>query len=336
MSEAAHVPEPRQSYELDGCEVQERAFLDALALGRLHHAWLLTGPRGVGKATFAFRAARRLLGAAPDEGRGLLGASPDDPVCRRIEASAHADLTVLSRPFDEKRGRYKGVITVDEARKLPDAFASTAGEGGWRVAIVDAADDLNANAANAILKTLEEPPRKAVVFLVAHAPGLLPATVRSRCRRLAFTAPGETAAAAVVERILGVDAATAKEAARLARGRPGEAARLAEAGAPALAAQLDRLFTALPRLDGEEAQRLADKLSGREAESEDARAYFFEALRDLALARARAGTGVEAWAALWEHADRLERDLDGLNLDPRLVVLEALGAARDAAATQAA
>lgn len=334
MNDAAQVPEPRESYELVGCEAQERAFLDALGRGRLHHAWLLTGPRGVGKATFAFRAARRLLGAAPDESRGLLGAAPEDPVCRRIEAGAHADLTLLMRPYDEKRGRRKGAITVEEARKLPEAFAATAGEGGWRVAIIDAADDLNANAANAILKTLEEPPLKAVVFLVAHAPGLLPATVRSRCRKLSFAAPGEAASVSVLERLLGLDAAAAKQAARLAGGRPGEAVRLAAAGVTALAVQLHRVFEALPQLDGEEAKGLADAIGEREAE--DPRAYFFEALRAHALSRARSGTGVEAWSHLWDRASRLERELDGLNLDPRLVVLEALTAARDAAGSQAA
>jgi DNA polymerase-3 subunit delta' len=328
MTGAAHAPEPRASYDLIGCEAQERAFLEALELGRLHHAWLLTGPRGVGKATFAFRAARRLLGAKPDQSRGLMGSAPDDPVCRRVESGAHADLTVLTRPYDEKRGRYKGVITVEEARRFPDAFASTAGEGGWRVAIVDAADDLNANAANAILKTLEEPPQKAVVLLVAHAPGLLPPTVRSRCRRLAFAAPGEAVAADVVERLLGVDAKIAVAAARLARGRPGEAVRLAAADVTALAARLERVFEALPRLDAEEAQKLADLLGGRDAE--DPRAFFFDALREHALARARAGRGVEAWAGLWDRASGLERALDGLNLDPRAVVLEALNAARDA------
>lgn len=334
MSEAAAVPEPRESYELVGHEAAEQAFLDAMARGRVHHAWLLTGPRGVGKASFAYRAARRLLGAAANADYGLLGASPEDPVCRRIEAGAHADLTVLSRSFDEKRGRYKGAITVEVARKLADAFASTAGEGGWRVAIVDAADDLNANAANAILKTLEEPPRRAVVLLVCHAPGLLPATVRSRCRRLAFRAPGEDAARALVERLLGASENTARAAAQLAGGRPGEAVRLAAAGGERLAPRLEKLLGGLPRLDAEEAHQLAEEIGERDAE--DLRAFFFDALGAHAAARARQGENVEAWGALWDHASRLGYELDALNLDAKLVILDALAAARAAAEGKAA
>jgi DNA polymerase-3 subunit delta' len=333
MSEAVAVPEPRDSYELIGCEAAERAFLGALEAGRLHHAWLLAGPRGVGKATFAYRAARRLLGASPSERFGLLGSDPEDRVCRRIAAQAHADLTVLTRPYDEKRGRQKGVITVDEARRLAEGFSSTAGEGGWRVAIIDAADDLNVNAANAILKTLEEPPRRAVIFLVAHAPGLLPATVRSRCRRLSFVAPGEEAAAGIVERLLEQPPETARLAARLARGRPGEAVRLAAAGAPALMTRLERLFSSLPRLDAEEAHALAEAVGARDAE--DLRAFFFEALQNLTLERARAGDA-ESWAGCWDRVGRLAREMDGLNLDPRLAALDGLAAARDAAGARTA
>jgi DNA polymerase-3 subunit delta' len=330
------IPEPCDSYELLGCEGAERAFLAALERGRIHHAWLLAGPRGVGKATFAFRAARRLLGAAPAASLGLLGASPEDPVCRRIVAGSHADLTVISRPYDEKRGRYKGEITVDEARKLAEAFTATAGEGGWRVAIIDAADDLNVNATNAILKTLEEPPPRAVVFLVCHAPGRLPATVRSRCRRLVFAPPGEPIAAEVTKSLLGCSDEAAAAAAKLAQGRPGEAVRLAAAGGADLALRLDRLFRSLPRLDAEEAHALADKLGGgfsdqARQEAEELRPYFFEALSAHALAQTRAGGSAEAWGEAWDQVVELSRDLDELNLDGRLVVLEALGAAQRAA-----
>ncbi len=333
MSGDVPVPEPRRSYDLLGHEEVERAFLEALRRGRAHHAWLLTGPRGVGKATFAFRAARRLLGAAADPRHGLLGASPDDPVSRRVASGAHADLTVIARPYDEKRARYRGEITVDEARKLAAAFASTAAEGGWRVAIIDAADDLNPNAANAILKTLEEPPPRAIVFLVSHAPGRLATTIRSRCRRLAFRAPGEAVAQAVAKSVLGCGDAAAADAARLARGRPGEAVRLAAAGGASLAPRLARLLDALPRLDAEEAHRLAEAIGEREAE--DLRMLFFEALGEHARARVRAGGSAEAWGALWDHVSARAVELDRLNLDPRLVVLEALAGARDAAGADA-
>ena len=330
---SAAAAEPRESYDLSGHETEERAFLDALRRGRLHHAWLLTGPRGVGKATFAYRAARRLLGARDDPGHGILGAAPDDPVCHRIEAGAHGDLLVLSKPWDDKRGRYRGAITVDEARKLGERFASTAGEGGWRVAIIDAADDLNVNAANAILKTLEEPPSRAVIFLVCHAPGRLPTTVRSRCRRLRFAAPDENTAASIVARALGCDDAAARAAARLASGRPGEAIRLAAAGGADLAPQLADVLDGLPRLDGDAAHRLADALGG--VDDGDLRAFFFDALAAHALGEARGGRGVDAWGGFWERSQQLARELDGLNLDPKLAVLDALAAARTAAETAA-
>lgn len=333
MSDPAAVPEPRDSYELLGCEAAETAFLDALRRGRVHHAWLLTGPRGVGKATFAYRAARRLLGAAPDPRYGVLGAAPEDPVCRRMAAGSHADLTVLSRPYDDKRERYKGAITIDEARKLTEGFASTAAEGGWRVAIIDAADDLNANAANAILKTLEEPPTRAVVFLIAHAPGLLPATVRSRCRRLAFAAPGEEIATTVVKRLLRCSDEAAAVAARLAQGRPGEAVRLAAAGGADLAPRLEKLFAGLPRLDSQAAHDLSEEIGEKDAE--DLRTFFFEALCNHALARARAGGSPTAWGGLWDRVSKLAYEVDGLNLDAKLVVLEALTAACEAAEAEA-
>jgi DNA polymerase-3 subunit delta' len=165
------IPHPRTVFEYAEGEAVERAFQNALERGRLHHAWLLVGPEGVGKATFAYRAARRLLGAAPSAALGVLGSRPDDPVCRQMIAQAHPDLMVLQR--EGLDGKPRRGIPVDEARGLPDFFAKSPATAPYRVAIIDSADDLNANAANAVLKTLEEPPERGVVFLVSHAPGAL-------------------------------------------------------------------------------------------------------------------------------------------------------------------
>ncbi|MBV9510117.1 MAG: AAA family ATPase, partial [Caulobacteraceae bacterium] len=183
MAEAAQIPHPREVFGFEHGEAAERAFLAAAGRGRLHHAWLLTGPEGVGKATFAYRAARRLLGAAPDEGYGLLGASPHDPVSRQVLVRSHPDLMVLEREV-EGAAKARKVIPVDEARRLPEFFAKSPSIAAYRVAIVDAVDDMNSNAANALLKTLEEPPERGVLFLVSHTPGGLLPTIRSRCRRL--------------------------------------------------------------------------------------------------------------------------------------------------------
>ena len=160
---------PRDRFDLQPSIDAEAAFEDARQRGRLHHAWLLCGPEGVGKATFAYRAARRLLGAAPDPSRGLLGTRPDDPVSRLISAQSHPDLLVLERLVEN--GKVKKSISVDQARDLPEFFSKSPSQASARVAIVDAADDLNLNAANALLKVLEEPPEHGVLLLVTHCAG---------------------------------------------------------------------------------------------------------------------------------------------------------------------
>jgi hypothetical protein len=175
---------PRESFELEGAHAQEASFIDAAERGRLHHAWLLTGPEGIGKATFAYRAARRLLGAKADPAFGPLGAAPDDPVSRLVAAQSHPDLLVLER--EVVGGKVKKTISAEAARQLPEFFARTPGMAPHRVAIIDSADDLNETSENALLKTLEEPPPRGVLFLVSHAPGGLLPTMRSRCRRLTF------------------------------------------------------------------------------------------------------------------------------------------------------
>ena len=168
MTEPLH---PRETFAYEGGEAVEGAFQEALARGRLHHAWLLTGPEGVGKATLAYRMARRLLGARPDPSQGLLGAAPSDVVSRQVAARSHPDLMVLERLTDD--GKARKSIPVDEARQLPEFFSTTPAISPYRVAIIDAADDLNVNAANAVLKTLEEPPPRGVILLISHAPGKL-------------------------------------------------------------------------------------------------------------------------------------------------------------------
>jgi hypothetical protein len=152
----------RDRFDLVPDAAAEVAFLDAFGKDRLHHAWLLCGPEGSGKATFAFRAARRLLGAAPDPSRGPLGTSPDDPVARLVTARSHPDLLVLERAVEG--GKTKKSISVDQARELPEFFSKSPSQARYRVAIIDAADDLNLNAANALLKVLEEPPERGVLF----------------------------------------------------------------------------------------------------------------------------------------------------------------------------
>ncbi|MBM3606380.1 MAG: DNA polymerase III subunit delta', partial [Alphaproteobacteria bacterium] len=175
------APHPRHAARVIGQDSAIAAFVEAARGGRLHHAWLLTGPRGVGKATLAWTIARWLLAGADSAD---LFADRDSPEARRIAALSEPRLQLIRRPWDDKTGRLRTEITVDEIRRLLSFFHLSAAEGGRRVAIIDAADDMNIAAANALLKALEEPPTDALILLVAHQPaGLLP-TIRSRCRTL--------------------------------------------------------------------------------------------------------------------------------------------------------
>ena len=179
-------PHPRETHALFGHRAAEATLAQAFAGGRLHHAWLLAGRAGIGKATLAYHMARHML-ARPEErdpAAATLDVPPGSAATRQVARLAHPGLLVLRRPYDLKSKRLLSVISVDEVRRLRGFLGLTGAEGGWRVVIVDSADELNANAANALLKSLEEPPPRALFLLVTSQPsGLLP-TIRSRCRRL--------------------------------------------------------------------------------------------------------------------------------------------------------
>ena len=190
------IKEPFENVFFCGQENAERRFLTALNSGRLHHAWLLSGPKGVGKASFAFRIARALV----EWSGGSLHLTPQDldqasqdyqPVFRKIAQGAHPNLLHLTIPYDEKTKKFKTELPVSEIRKTNGFFGTTAGENGWRITVVDKADDMNANAANALLKILEEPPEKTLFFLITDKPEKLLPTIRSRCQKLDFDKLGE-------------------------------------------------------------------------------------------------------------------------------------------------
>ena len=208
------IPAPRENPLLFGHEEAETRFLRELAQGRPHHAYLMTGPKGIGKATLAYRLARHILAdgavkakqAAPKASVSLFGdvlpAEPaptpstggaDDPLFRRIAAGSHTDLLTVAPAYDKKKDTEKSAISVEDARKVPEFLSLTPAEGLWRVVIVDAVDQLNVNAANALLKILEEPPANAILLLVCHEPGAILPTIRSRCRKFALAAPERAA-----------------------------------------------------------------------------------------------------------------------------------------------
>jgi DNA polymerase-3 subunit delta' len=329
----AEAPHPRETFGYEGGEAVDGAFLDAMARGRLHHAWLLTGPEGVGKATFAYRAARRLLGARPDQRFGLLGASPDDPVSRQVASRSHPDLMVLERENED--GKARKSILVDQARRLPEFFAKAPASAPFRVAIIDSADDLNPNAANALLKTLEEPPARGVLFLVSHAPGGLIATIRSRCRRLAFPAWDEARITAFLQARTGIDAESALRLARMSRGAPGRALQMAEGGALDADAVAHEILTRLPAAD--EAGLLAVADSFRGAEGQKRFDLLFDRLQEQVRAMATraaeegASAEIDRWARAWESLIALPREAEAVNLDRADAFFTAIGRLRQAA-----
>ena len=323
---------PREVFDLIGHQVAEQAFEASRARGRLHHAWLLTGPEGVGKATFAYRAARRLLGAPEDPSHGILGSSPDHPVSRQIIAHAHPDLFVIERLGED--GKLRKVIPVEEARRISEFFSKSPASAPHRVAIVDAADDLNPFGANAILKTLEEPPAHGVLLIVSHAPGRLLPTIRSRCRRLAFPPLELEAAAAFVRGREDVSVEDSLRLAKMAGGAPGRAWALAGAKALDMDDAARTLIEGLPRVDEAMALSLADRFRGGEGQAQFNLLFDRLAERVHGFAAERAGQGIgglDRWAQVWETLQRLSRDVEALNLDRADALFTALGELRLAA-----
>ncbi len=338
------APAPRENPILLGHEEAEATLAAAITSGRLHHAWLVTGAHGIGKATLAFRFARRLLaGPSPD---GTLEVAPNSPTFRRVAAGSHADLLTVELAYDAKRKKMKSQIAVDDVRRITDFMALTPAEDGWRVAIVDGAEDLNQSSANALLKILEEPPRRAILVLTCAAPGRLPATIRSRCRRLRLASVPDAAMAELLARYLPdmPDADRARLVA-VSDGSPGRALMLAEEEGLRLATLADEVLASLPALSPLRAYEVADAL-GR---ADDAFSTFMDLLRaslaaavrqaargraDTAQARLAALRPLDAWAELWHALTRLQDDTERLNLDKRQAVVTGLGLLAGAQGTQ--
>src|SRR5262249_18855572 len=214
---------PRETYDIFGQDAALQNASRAIRGGVPPQAWLISGPAGIGKATLAYRIARYLLRyGATASGPEDLAVPANDIVSRQIEAQAHPGLLVLRRQLNEKTGKLKTILEVDEIRRLGAFFGLTSTGGGWRVALVDSADEMNDNAANALLKILEEPPPRGILLLISHAPGRLLPTIRSRCQRLDLKPLDESL---VVKRLAELTPDTSAEdrasLARLAGGSPG-------------------------------------------------------------------------------------------------------------------
>lgn len=351
-------PHPRLCPPLLGHEAAEAAMVEAVRSGRLAHAWLIEGPRGIGKATLAHRFARFLLsGADGSEGGGLfaeaapgLDVPPDHRASRLIAVGSHPDLLTLERSYDEKAKRIRKNITAEEARGVADFMHLTPAEGGWRVAIVDAVDDLNATSMNALLKILEEPPKRAILLLVYHGAGRILPTIRSRCRRLMLRALD----AGVLDRLLAAQAPDlpAEERgplAHLAHGSLGRALDLIEAGGLGLYRQVFQIASA-SSVDAVQLQSFADKLARKDAEASylaavamhiDLLARLTRAAADprapaevvpgeaAALKRLAGRRSLDRWRELWENSRRLVQRSEAVNIDRKQVLLTLLLALDD-------
>jgi len=356
-------PTPQANPELLGHAGAEATLLRAFRSGRLPHAWLITGPRGVGKATLAFRFARFLLarggpgggpgdgpgGGAPDLFGGLpesLALDPGDPVFRRIAAGGHPDLRHLKRGVNPKTGKPRKEILVDDVRLANDFLHKTSAEGGWRVVVVDPADDLNTSAANALLKSLEEPPAAALLLLVGHAPGRLLPTIRSRCCHLAVgPLPEETVRDLLARHAPELEASDRAARARLAEGSIGRALDLAAGGGLDLYREMIALIADLPALDVPRVHAFGDLLA-RERDGATFRTgmelliWWLARLARAAaegrlppevvpgeaetMARLIAAGSLARWPGLWEKTARRFATAESVNLDRKQVVITTL------------
>lgn len=345
------APHPRETATLFGQSRAETDFLEAYNTSRLHSGWLITGPRGVGKATLAWKIATFLL--AEQAGGGMFGDAPpaatslavsvDNPDARLVQSGAHPRLIVIRRPYNYDTQKLRQEITVDAVRGLKDFFHMSAADGGRRVVIVDAADEMNRNAANAILKELEEPPANTTIMLIAHQPSRLLPTIRSRCRELRCAKLGTDDLHAALQQA-GIDAPNAEGLATLAGGSAGDAVRLMRHDGLQLYAELIHMFDGLPNANRTAVLKLAESCAARGA---DVRYGLTLDLIDQFIARA-ARTGLFGEPSMQavhnearllarlspnDHAARawaqLQQDLTGrvrhgraVNLDPASLILD--------------
>lgn len=339
-------PHPRHTRVLFGQAGPENLMAEAVASGKLHHGWVLSGPAGVGKATLAYRLARHLLAEPHERDPFAQTLAVDDGTraARQVSALSHPGLLVLRRPYDTKAKKFAQSITIDEVRRLRSFLGHSADAGQWRVVIVDTADDLNVNAANAILKSLEEPPRQTVFVLLSSEPGRLLPTIRSRCRTLDLAPLGLEDLKRAVAQAWAVGDAEPPGAqdwerlAELSGGSVRRALTIASSGGLKLYERVLALVSALPRVDWAQVHSLGDELAGAAAEQKLEAFYDFlfgllhRVVRakatgqgsgtDLQLAQMLIGDGrLPHWARVWEELQSEKSTAMDLNLDRKALIL---------------
>lgn len=338
MSEDDDIPHPRDTAELFGHAEAEQTLLNAYRGGHIAHAWLIGGPRGIGKATLAYRMARFVL-ANPDPASPAvqkatsLAVSPDHPAARRISNEAHPDLLVLQRTINEKTGKLYQDIIVDEIRRAVPFFGSTAGEGGWRVAIVDCVEELNRSGENSLLKTLEEPPPRSLLMLVSNVPGRVLPTIRSRCRLLALRplSGRDTAQSVAATAGRAAEEPEVIEAIAAANGSVGRALGLLDEDTLALRKKIVDLLGQLPNPDPQAMHVLGDALGFSDPAP---LATFVELVNDWLSQRLESSGGKPQMARIaetWERINGAARNVEEYNLERKPLVFAVFGLLTEAA-----
>ena len=333
------APHPRATTGLFGHGDAENILLEAYRSGRVPHAWLIGGPSGIGKATLAYRMARFVL-AHPNpnspavHSAASLALAPDHRITSRVAAQGHGDLLVLERTEGDN-GKLRTVITVDQVRRTVSFFGSTASEGGWRICIVDTADELQyPQAANALLKVLEEPPANALLFLISSAPARLLPTIRSRCRRLTLRPLTESDVAMGLAQALDRDVndAAIRSAATLSEGSVGRAMTLLEGPTLILRKRVVELLERLPSLDPMALHALGDALGGTEAQR---LATFLDTINDWLTHRLQSAhsdaVSMLRLAEVWQRINQTVRDANTYNLERKSLVFRVFGWLAEAA-----
>jgi DNA polymerase III subunit delta' len=335
----AEGPPPEAVTALFGHAEAELVLLDAYRSGRMPHAWLINGPAGIGKATLAYRMARFVL-AHPDpaakdvQAATSLAVAAEHLVARRIAAQGQGDLLVMERVINEKTGKLYQDIRVEDVRRTVSFFGSTAGEGGWRVAIVDSVDELNASGANALLKVLEEPPRCALLLLVSHSAARVLPTIRSRCRLLPLRplAAEDVARAAAAALHRGADDEDIRQAAAVADGSVARSLAFLDGDALELRNDIIALLERLPVIDPRALHALGDRLYGTDAGT---LAAFVDTVNGWLSARLAAGARdpgrLARVAETWDKVNQAARDVGEYNLERKPYVFSVFGALAEAA-----